>query len=90
MEITGTLYKKMDTQQVTDNYQKRNFIIKVEGTYPEYVLMQVSNIKCNLLDTFKVGETLKCGINIKGKLWTNKQGEETVINNIEAWKINKL
>lgn len=84
MEVTGKLYKKQDTQIVSDKFKKREFILEVPGQYPQYLMIQTTQDKVNLLDNFNEGDELKCHINLKGRLWENK-----CLNTIEAWKIEQ-
>ena len=36
--------------------------------------------KCDLLDKFEVGKNVKIGINLRGREWTNPQGETKYFN----------
>ena len=51
--------------------------------------MQVIKDKCAVLDGYKVGEMVNVSLNLKGRLWTNPQGEEKCFNTLECWKISK-
>lgn len=90
MEIKAKLYKKNDTQIVSDKFKKLDFIIKTDGQYPEHLLCQVTNDKCSLLNDIEVGSALTVHINLKGRLWTGADGIEKCFNTIEVWKIDKL
>jgi hypothetical protein len=52
--------------------------------------MQVTQDKCSLLDTISVGMVVEVSINLRGKSWTNPQGETKYFNTLEAWKIDVL
>jgi hypothetical protein len=45
--------------------------------------------KCDLLNNFKVGEGVKIDINLRGREWTNPQGEMVYFNTIQGWRIAK-
>jgi hypothetical protein len=53
-------------------------------------LVQFVQDKCDLLDNFKVGEAVKIDINLRGREWTNPQGETVYFNTIQGWRIGKL
>ena len=42
-----------------------------------------------MLDGFKIGDSVKIGINLNGRTWTSPQGEEKCFNTITGWKIEK-
>jgi len=86
MELTGKLVVKYDIQSVTDKFKKREFVIKTEGTYPQFIKMQLVNDKCGLIDPVNVGDDLTAQININGREYT-KDGVTNYFNSIEAWKI---
>lgn len=90
MNITGTIHSIGLTKQVSDKFSKREFIIKTNETYPQYLNIQVTQDKVSLLDNFSAGQEVECHINLNGRLWTNKEGVETAFNSITAWKITKL
>lgn len=90
MEIKGTLHKKNDTQVVSEKFKKREFIIKVAGQYPEYLNCQLVNDKCFLLDKISNNDELTIHVNLKGRLWTNKEGVEVAFNTIDVWKIDNI
>ncbi len=91
MEITGILKMKTDTQQVSEKFKKRDFVLTENSSqYPQHISLQLTQDKCDLMDKFKVGDELKASINLKGREWTNPKGEVKYFNTIEAWKIEKL
>lgn len=87
-ELQGSLHEIFDTQQVTDKFAKREFCILVpDGSYTQYAKLQFTNDKCDLLDTYSVGDEVKVSFNLQGKPFTNKQGEQVYFTNLAAWKI---
>ena len=48
-EVNGKLHKKFDTENKTDTFQAREFVIVVEsGNYPQYVKFQLVQDRCAL------------------------------------------
>lgn len=91
MQVEGKLHVKFDTQNVSDKFQKRDFVIEVSDNplYPQYVSFQFTQDKCNLLDKFNKGDKIKLEFNLRGREYTTKEGEIKYFNTLEAWKIDK-
>lgn len=92
MKLKGTLAVIMPTQQVSDKFAKRDFVIKTpDEKYPQSIQIQVTQDKCSLLDNFVIGDEVEAHINIRGREWVNKaKGITQYFNTIEAWKLDKL
>jgi len=68
-----------------------NFIVKVDdGEYPQHLTLQMNKDKAdNLVKFNKVGDKVDVSINLRGRLWTNKEGKEVCFNTLECWKVFK-
>ncbi len=86
MELTGKLVVKYDIQSISEKFKKREFVIKTEDKYPQFIKMQLINDKCGLIDPVNVGDDLTAQINIGGREYV-KDGITNYFNSIEAWKI---
>ena len=88
MNVKGTLIVKNETQQVSEKFAKREFVIKVAGEYPQEIQLQLSQDKCSLIDNIQLGAEIDCSINLRGRSWFNPNKNITqYFNTIEAWKI---
>jgi hypothetical protein len=89
--ITGTLKVKSAEQQVSDKFRKREFVITDNSSqYPQHISFQLTQDKCSLIDSCKVGEDIKVFFNLRGREWKSpKDGELKYFNSLEAWKIEK-
>lgn len=88
MEITGQLKEIFETQNVSDKFQKREFVLTDNSSqYPQHILIQTTQDKCSLLDRFKVGDTIIAHINLRGRSWTSPKNEVKYFNTIEAWRL---
>ena len=89
MEIKGQVYKVGTTQQVTDKFKKREVILITEATsqYPQHIKVQFSQDKCDLADTLQPNQEVTFQCNLRGKLYTDKNGNENAITNLEVWKV---
>lgn len=85
-ETTGKLKVKMETQRVSDKFQKREFVITQGDTYPQHITFQLTQDKCDLIDKYKEGDEIKVAFNLRGREWNGPQGIK-YFNTIEAWKI---
>ena len=89
MELNVKIYSIGETQNVTDTFSKREFIVETQEDYKQYLQLQVIKDKCDVLNHFKPGQEVKVHLNLKGRLWTNKEGKEIAFNTLECWKIEK-
>ena len=89
MEITGKIKVINPEQQVSASYKKRELVVTTEEQYPQHILVEFTQDKCDLLNIFKVGESVKVSINLRGREWVNPQGESKYFNSIQGWKIFK-
>jgi hypothetical protein len=91
MEVTGILKVKFDAKQVSDKFKSREFVLTTDasGSYPQQVILQLTQDKCSLIDNFNNGDELKVQCNLRGREWKSPQGEIKYFNTIEAWKVEK-
>lgn len=89
MEIKAKIYKIGDAIQVTEKFKKRELIVStdLDSQYPQHLKVQLSQDKCALADTLQVGQHVTLSINLRGKLYTDKNGVENAITNVEVWKV---
>ena len=90
-EVTGKLYKKMDTKQITDSFRKREYVIElVDGNYTQLIIFQLTQDNCDKLDNLNEGEEVKTTYNLRGREWINPQGEVKYFNSLDAWKLERV
>jgi len=90
MELQGTVKKIFETQTFASGFQKREMILLTQEQYPQPISIEFLSEKTNLLDSLKEGDNIKVAINIRGREWTNPQGEVKYFNSITGWKLEKL
>lgn len=91
MELQGTVKMIDTTKNVgTSDFKKRDIVITSQEQYPQHILVQFVQDKCDLLNNFKVGDDVEIGINLRGREWVNPQGETVYFNTIQGWKICKI
>lgn len=91
MEIQGRIKTIFATETVGQNgFQKRDLVITTEEQYPNDILIQFTQQRCDLLNNLKVGQNVRVHFNLRGREWTNQQGEVKYFNTIEGWKIELI
>lgn len=89
-KLTGTIKVIQETQRISDKFQKREFVVTdTTSMYPQDILFQATQDKCNLLDQFQTNDNVEVSFNLRGREWTSPQGEVKYFNTIEAWRIEK-
>ncbi len=90
MEVEGKL-KMIDTVKEigTGGFKKRDCVVTTSEQYPQHILIQFVQDKVDLLNLYNVGDDVKIDINLRGREWTNPQGETVYFNTIQGWRIAK-
>ena len=81
-EIEGKLHKKFDTEQKTDSFKAREFVIQTDGEYPQFVKFQATQDRCALIDAFEEGQVIKVNFDLRGREWQGKY-----FTNLNAWRV---
>lgn len=90
MEVTGKIKMIDQTKEVgSGGFKKRDVVVTTDEQYPQHILVQFVQDKCDLLNNYQVGEAVKIDINLRGREWTNPQGETVYFNTIQGWRIGK-
>ena len=93
-ELEGKLIEQGTTQQITDTFKKREFVIESKQAnggreFIDYIKFQVMQNKCDLLDSFPAGCNVKVSFNVKGTKY-EKNGDTNYFTNLNAWKIESV
>lgn len=91
-EIKGTVHEVGDTQQVSETFKKRDLIVEYaeNPSYPEYIKFDLLQDKTELLNDIKAGDEIEVAFNLRGRLWTNKEGQTSCFNSLNVWRLKKL
>lgn len=90
MELKGKITVIESTRQVSDSFKVRNLVVTTTEQYPQSIQVQFAQDKCEVLSAYKVGDDVTIGINLRGRKWTDKEGNDKYFNTIEGWKIEKF
>lgn len=91
INVIGKIKMVGQTMDVgTSGFQKRELVVTTEEQYPQHILINFVQDKCNLLSNYKVGDQVNVGVNLRGREWTNPAGEVKYFNDIQGWKIANI
>jgi hypothetical protein len=84
--VTGKLILKKSTEQVSDKFCKREFVIEVpnerNAEWNDFIKFQLTQDRCDLIEKASVGSNLTVSFNLRGRKW-----KEDYFTNLEAWRI---
>lgn len=91
MEVSGRLHLIYELKQVTERFQKREFVLELGDNpkYPQYVLFQLTGDRCYDLDKFKVGDEVRVDFSLRGREWKSPSGEVKYFNSLDVWTIER-
>ncbi len=89
MNIEGRIIEISDTQNVTDKFKKREFVVEYAENpqYPEFIKFELIQANCEQLNEFKVDDQVNISFNLKGRKWTDPKGVVKYFNSLQAWRI---
>jgi len=92
MDITGNIVEIFETQQITDSFKKREFVVEYSEnpSYPEFIKFEIIQDRCALLDDYKPGDNVSVSFNLKGRKWTDPQGQTKYFNSLQAWRLEEV
>ena len=91
MDITGKIKLINETKEYGSNgFRKRELVVTTEEQYPQDLLVEFIQDKCDILNSYNIGDSVKVDINLRGREWQSPQGEIKYFNSIQGWRIEKL
>jgi len=91
LQYTGTVKVKRETKQVSEKFKTREFVLTDNATsYPQTIQFQLTQDRCSMLDTVKVGDEITATFLLKGREWKNPQGEIKYFNSLDVIRIAKV
>lgn len=90
MEVSGRIRMIDETKAFGANgFRKRELVVTTDEQYPQHIMVEFTQDKCDLLNNYQVGEPVKVSINLRGREWVNPQGETKYFNSIQGWRIER-
>jgi hypothetical protein len=62
MEVTGKLKLSTQNNKLAPRLKKRELVVTTEEQYPQHIMIEFTQDKCDLLNNYSVGETVKASI----------------------------
>ncbi len=93
IEATGKIHTIYETQQVSERFTKREFVLEMADNpkYVQTVLFQCTGDRCEQLDKLVVGDEVRVEFNLRGRAWESpKTGETKYFNSLDVWKIEAV
>lgn len=91
MEVIGKIKLINETQTFGNNgFRKRELVLTTDEQYPQMLLIEFIQDKCDLLNNYQAGQEVKISINLRGREWINPEGQAKYFNSIQGWRIENL
>jgi translation initiation factor IF-3 len=88
MEVIGKI-KVVQNVVEKGTFKSQNVVVTTDEQYPQHILVQFVQDKCDLLNSYKEGQDVKVSINLRGREWVNPKGEVVYFNTIQGWRIER-
>lgn len=91
MNISGKIKEIYEVKQISDKFRKREFVVEYTENeqYPQFIKFELTQNNCDLINRFSKGDFINVHFDLRGKPWTNKNGETTYFTSLTAWKLEK-
>jgi len=90
-EFTGTLVLIKETEEISDRFQKREFIVSDDDDkYEQLISFELHQDKVDLILGLNPGDKIKVGFNLRGREWIDNVGNKKYFNTLQAWRVDKL
>ena len=89
MQLSGKLHAIFEVKQITERFQKRDFVVETidNPTYPQLVILQLTGERCAVMDSFSLGQMVNVEFSVRGREWKSPSGEIKYFNSLDAWTI---
>jgi len=86
-QVEGKLIYIGETIVISDSFKKREFVIQTEGEYPQLLSFELQQDNVSKLDTNKEGDNVTVKFNLRGRKWTNREGDDKYFNTLVCWSL---
>ena len=87
MELSGTIKKLFETQQVSPTFRKREVVIETYENYPQVIMCEFTQDRADIPSRYNEGDKVTISINIRGREWNNREGETRYFVSIQGWRM---
>jgi translation initiation factor IF-3 len=90
MEVTGRIKKIFEEQSFASGFRKKEIVVTTAEQYPQDILIEFTQDKIDLLNSFSLGDEVKVSINLRGREWINPEGVAKYFNSVSGWRIERM
>jgi hypothetical protein len=90
MQVQGKIKIIGDVQTFGTDFTKRELVVITDDQYPQLISIDFLKDKCDLLNSYDVGQSVNVSINLGGREWINPQGEAKYFNSVTGWRIEDV
>ena len=92
LETQGHIHQILDTRIVSSTFRVREFVLlrDRDSQYPQTVIFQVVNDACEDINKLVVGDEIEVEFELRGREWTNRNGEIKFFNSLHVWRWKML
>ena len=91
MEVIGKIKLINETQTFgASGFRKREVVVTTDEQYPQMIMIEFVQDKCDLLNSYAVGQDVKVSINLRGREWINPEGVAKYFNSVQGWRIEAM
>jgi hypothetical protein len=88
MEVIGKIKVKGEVATFgAKGFKKQELVVTTSEQYPQDINIEFVQDKCDLLNSYNVGQSVKVSINLRGREWINPQGEAKYFNSVQGWRV---
>ena len=88
MKVTGKIHNVGALRVVSEKFKSKDVVLLTEDKFPQYITIQFTQDKTDLVNPEDIGENVEVSINLRGRRWESPTGEIKYFNTIEGWQIN--
>lgn len=92
MQIEGTLIHVLPLQEIETKsgnpFRKQAIIVRTDGEYPQEVKLEVTGKGIEQIQPLNT--RVSCHIDIRGRGYTNKAGQQDWFTTVNCWRIDKV
>ncbi len=89
-EVIGKIKVINALQQVSASFKKQEIVVTTDSEYPQHIPIEFKQDKCDLLNSYKVGDSVKVSTNLTGRLWVSPSGEDRYFLGCDGWRIERV
>ena len=85
-EIEGKLHTVYPAEQKSESFRTREFVIEtMQGSYSQFIKFQLTQDRCEIIDSYKNGQQIKVYFDLRGRQWQDK-----FFTNLQAWRVEAI